>query len=377
MTKKKLKIAVYAIAKNEEKHVMRFCKAAKEADLIVIADTGSTDNTVKLARKAGAIVHNILVTPWRFDVARNTALSLVPADVDVCVSMDLDEILQPGWRDVIEQVWKDDTTRVAYNFDHGNDTPLIQNKIHARSGYVWKWACHEWPMPDRIKEVVEQVDFMMAVHKPDLEKSRKHYLGLLYTCAVEEPLSARHAKFYAAELHGQGFYEKAIAEFNRLLSLDECNHPSERGYAYRMMSRAAHCMGDNQGALDYARKCVTEDPSMRESWCALAWECAYQGRWLESLSAASAALNVHERGNVYLTEDNVWRGLPHAMAATALNELGMLPLAREHAETALDLGVDDKETRARLEEIIKAWENGSEQRSGNPAEHPVSAGDAR
>lgn len=356
-----LKIAVYSISKNEAKHVTRFCKAAKDADLIVIADTGSTDKTVALARKAGATVHEILVTPWRFDVARNTALALVPGDVDVCVSMDLDEILQSGWRGVIERAWKDGVNRIAYNFDNGDDTTLVQNKIHSRSGYVWKWMCHEWPLPDRIEEVVATVDFTMAIHKPDLNKCRKQYLNLMYACAIEEPESARHSKYYARELHVQGYFEKAISEFNRLLNLDECKDPSERGYAYRMMSRAAHFMGDGQSALGYARKCVSEDPGMRESWCTLAWECGQQELWLESLSAASAALNIKGRGNFYVTEDNVWYGLPHELAALALDKLGITALAREHAEAALALGVELEASREKLKLILNPSEPDHEQ----------------
>lgn len=73
-----MKIAVYAISKNEEKFVKRFCESAKDADLILIADTGSTDDTVALARNCGAVVHDICITPWRFDDARNAALALVP-----------------------------------------------------------------------------------------------------------------------------------------------------------------------------------------------------------------------------------------------------------------------------------------------------------
>ena len=42
---RKLKIAVYAISKNEEEFVNRFCDSAKDADIILIADTGSTDVT--------------------------------------------------------------------------------------------------------------------------------------------------------------------------------------------------------------------------------------------------------------------------------------------------------------------------------------------
>ena len=85
-----MKIAVYAICKNEEQFVRRFCESAKQADLILIADTGSSDNTVDLAKECGATVYNINVRPWRFDKARDTALNLIPGDFDVCISLDLD-----------------------------------------------------------------------------------------------------------------------------------------------------------------------------------------------------------------------------------------------------------------------------------------------
>lgn len=125
-----MKICVYAISKNEEMFVERFCTSAADADMIIIADTGSTDGTVELARKHGAIVNEICVTPWRFDDARNAALALIPKDIDVCVSLDLDEELQPGWREEIERVWKKDTTRLTYGFDWGCGIVFKYEKIH-------------------------------------------------------------------------------------------------------------------------------------------------------------------------------------------------------------------------------------------------------
>jgi len=99
-----MKIAIYAISKNEEEFVKRFYESAKNADLVLIADTGSTDNTVSLARSLGITVHDIAVKPWRFDKARDTALNLIPGDFDVCISLDLDEVMEPGWREEIERV---------------------------------------------------------------------------------------------------------------------------------------------------------------------------------------------------------------------------------------------------------------------------------
>jgi glycosyltransferase involved in cell wall biosynthesis len=144
-----LKIVVYAIAKEEIRHVARFVDGARDADLIVVADTGSTDGTVEALRRAGAEVHSIFVSPWRFDDARNAALALTPADADVCVSLDLDEVLQPGWRAALEQAWTAKATRARYRFvaswnaDGSPGLTFWNERIHARSGYRWRMPIHE------------------------------------------------------------------------------------------------------------------------------------------------------------------------------------------------------------------------------------------
>ncbi len=76
-----MRIAAYTIALNEEKHVHRWLEATKDADIRVVADTGSTDRTVQLLQGApNVIVHQISVQPFRFDDARNAALALLPVD---------------------------------------------------------------------------------------------------------------------------------------------------------------------------------------------------------------------------------------------------------------------------------------------------------
>src|SRR5579871_5797860 len=100
-----MRIVVYAIALNEVIHVSRFLETCAAADEIIVSDTGSTDGTVEALRAGGATVHSISIKPWRFDVARNASLSLLPMDADVCIALDLDEVLIPGWRDEIEARW--------------------------------------------------------------------------------------------------------------------------------------------------------------------------------------------------------------------------------------------------------------------------------
>ena len=87
-----MKIAVYAIAKNEEKFVDRWYNSMKEADEIFVCDTGSKDNTAEKLKRLGAKVKRINIEPWRFDRARNESLEFVDEDVDICVCTDLDEV---------------------------------------------------------------------------------------------------------------------------------------------------------------------------------------------------------------------------------------------------------------------------------------------
>ena len=83
-----VKICVYAICKDESKFAERWMRSMSEADEIFVLDTGSQDNTVQLLREAGAKVWEEKIVPWRFDVARNRSLELVPEDTDICVCTD-------------------------------------------------------------------------------------------------------------------------------------------------------------------------------------------------------------------------------------------------------------------------------------------------
>ena len=132
----KYKVCVYGICKNEEKFVKRWYESMKEADAIFVLDTGSTDNTVKLLKEFGVNVRTSKIEPWRFDVARNKSLDLIPDDYDICVCTDLDEVFEKGWRKYLEDSWVGSTSRARYNYNWSlddNNRPLVNfytDKIH-------------------------------------------------------------------------------------------------------------------------------------------------------------------------------------------------------------------------------------------------------
>jgi glycosyltransferase involved in cell wall biosynthesis len=86
-------LSVCFIARNEEKNLPRALASVRDvADEIIVADTGSTDHTVKISQESGAIVCHF---PWRddFSAARNFAIS--HARGDWILWMDADEELLP------------------------------------------------------------------------------------------------------------------------------------------------------------------------------------------------------------------------------------------------------------------------------------------
>lgn len=345
-----MKIAVYAISKNEEAFVKRFCDSTKDADLILIADTGSTDNTIEIAKECGAVVHNISVKPWRFDVAREASLTLVPADYDVCICLDLDEVLEPGWREEVERLWENNTTRLKYKYDWGSGVIFYSDKIHSRSGYRWKHPCHEILVPTTgFTENYAWTDKQLVTHLPDNTKSRGQYIDLLSISVKEDPECPRNRFYYARELTFYGRWVESIIELKQYLELPNATWANERSYAMRLLAKA-HTEINNKGeAIKWARLSVAEDPTVRDSWVALS-ETAYSQRlWAESYFAAVSALNISQRAFVY-TEDPInWAEKPYDLACIAAWNLGFKEQSIEFCKKALEFNPAD----SRLIENLK------------------------
>ena len=181
-----MKICVYAICKNESKHIKRWYESMKEADEIYVLDTGSTDNSVELLKKFGVIVKEKQYKNFAFDEARNDALKMVKSDADIVVSTDLDEVFNKGWRNTLESIWTDNTDRVKYNLNYTFDSKgnslmsYYISKIHTRNNYKWVNKVHEVLefTLDR-KENILTTDKIEINHYKDISKDRSYYLKLL------------------------------------------------------------------------------------------------------------------------------------------------------------------------------------------------------
>lgn len=333
-----MRVAVYAIAKNEEQHVSRWAASAVDADYLSILDTGSTDGTVDRAASLGVNVWQRTYDPWRFDTARNDSLGALPDNIDMCIALDMDEVLAPGWRTHIEQAFTDGITRPRYQYtwSWNGTTPGLQyggDKIHTRHGYTWRHPVHEVITP--LGEERQGWYGLEIHHHPDRGKSRGHYLPLLALSVEEDPCDDRNAHYYARELLYADRPDEATTEFVRHLNLPTAIWAPERARSMRYLYQLT-------GDVDWLLQARATCPERREPLVDLALHYYRTGDWQASLAAAVAALRIRVKPLDYLCEEFAWGGMPHDLAAVAAHNLGYVHEARFHGMRALQLDPYDE-----------------------------------
>jgi hypothetical protein len=298
------RIAVATIAKDEEQFVERWAASADGADGLFIADTGSSDGTVALARSLGIHVSEIEVRPWRFDRARNAGLEAIPEDYDIVITLDMDEVLAPGWREALEAAPPAERYTYLYTWSfHSDGSPDVQfvaDRCHARKGWRWRMPVHEVLEPIGGGTVPTADGGFAIEHHPDPAKSRAQYLPLLALAVEEAPWDDRMAHYYGRELLFAGRWAEAREQLVRHLALPSAVWPDERAQSYRFIARI-----DDNPEPWLLRACA-EAPWRREPWLDLAHHYNDHGMPLQASGAVARALTITDRRPTYITEAAAW-----------------------------------------------------------------------
>jgi glycosyltransferase involved in cell wall biosynthesis len=307
-------VAVHTITLNEAEHLPRWAESADDADLLMIADTGSTDATLDVAHELDIEVANIWVSPWRFDLARNAGLALLPASIDVVITLDADEVLVPGWRAKLEESLTDwpDARRWSYDYvwswvegQEGRvpDVQFRADRCFSREGWQWHGAVHEVLQPSSAEtaRVASPVWAGFRIeHFADASKSRGSYLKLLELAVKEEPHNPRQRFYLAREYLFVGQWPAARTTFMEFLAMPEARWPAERAEAYRYLAK----MDDDPER--WLWKAVAEDPGRRDAVVDLVDLYVTQERWEEAGGMAARALRVRTRPGDYMSRARVW-----------------------------------------------------------------------
>lgn len=355
---KDYKVCVYAITKNESKFVKRWYESMKEADKIVVLDTGSTDDTVKLLQDLGVDVHKKEINPWRFDVARNESLKLVPSEYQICVCTDLDEVFEKGWKEKILNSWNEDTTRLRYTYNWSFDeynmpaTTFLLNKIHLRDKYVWKHPVHEVLSPlDNEKESVCK-DIILN-HYPDRSKSRSSYLPLLELSVKEDSEDDRNIHYLGREYMYYKMWDKCIETLEKHLSLKSATWKDERCASMRFIARSYRAKSDDKTAETWYLKAIDEAPYLREDYVELAYLYYEKEDYLNAYYYLKRAFEITDKSDSYINEVFAWNSFIYDLLSVCAFNLKLYREALENVRIALSKDKNNIRLQVNLELMEK------------------------
>ncbi|RXZ33128.1 glycosyltransferase family 2 protein [Oxalobacteraceae bacterium CAVE-383] len=135
-----MKLSVILITKNEAFHLQACLESVAFADQLVVVDSGSTDNTVEIARGAGAQV--IQTADWPgFGPQKNRALAA--AEGDWILSLDADERVTPELAAEIQAILALPQPAEAY-------------EIPRKSWYCGRFIRHAGWTPDYVTRLIRR-----------------------------------------------------------------------------------------------------------------------------------------------------------------------------------------------------------------------------
>ena len=279
------KICVYAICKNELQFIENWLASMSEADYIVVLDTGSTDGTYERLLEDPRVykVEQKIITPWRFDTARNESMKLIPEDANICVCTDFDELFESGWADILRSKWIAGKHKVAwykYAWRHDAEGKPIKifkyEKIHDNDNWRWVYPVHEnleYIGNERLTELnlLDLFEEVYLHHYMDDTKPRSSYLDLLEIRKQEWPqeLATRNYLIQAYMHNGENL--KCMQEIQETFDIfgKEIN-PEVGSSLYLFMGDAARALGLTSVAeLAYSNAIKTQ-PDYVEQYLALA-----------------------------------------------------------------------------------------------------------
>ena len=211
-------LAAALIVKNEAAVLGACLESIKGVvDEIIVVDTGSTDESVEIARRHGAIVHE---HPWTGDFSEARNEGLERATCDWILYIDADERLDPIDRATVEEALRD-APEVAFRLllrPNSRSTPYREYRVWRNDPRIrFEGVIHEKIIPG-IQRVADQdgrdiglVDLLLTHVGYEGDQTHKHRrnLPLLRRQLEAEPHNLFNLHHLFRVLDGLGEHEEA------------------------------------------------------------------------------------------------------------------------------------------------------------------------
>lgn len=284
-----LKISVCMIVKNEESCLEKCLSSVKEADEIVILDTGSSDKTEEIARKYTDKCY-FREYEWEdsFCKARNKALSKVTGDW--IISIDADEYLEVDHiKKIREDIKKAEklgkkTIDVILTADRTREEHYFPRIFKKCPEVFWQGNIHNYLniAEHNRSSIVIYYGYSLA-HQTDPDRAFR-----ILKKEVETNSKCTREKYYLArEYYYRKDYEKAIEIYK--LYLEVAYWAPEMADANLMLARCYRFIGKFEEARMSCLNAIKINTNFKEALLMMA-EMSGPGnkkRWLEFASTAT------------------------------------------------------------------------------------------
>lgn len=231
---------------------------------------------------------------------------MIPEDFDICVSLDLDEVMRPGWKENILKVWNDNTTRLHYTYNWLIENNIAKisfysDKIHKRKGAFWVNPVHEI-VKFHEPETIVTTDDVIIDHYPDKNKSRKSYLPLLELSIKEDPQNDRNMHYLGREYMYYGKWNDAIDTLIKHLKMKSATWSDERCASMRFIARCYKNLQRYDEALMWLEKAIKEAPYLRDPYAEIALLYYSLEDYKMVIYYANKALEINYNPKTYINE---------------------------------------------------------------------------
>ncbi|HEX2956814.1 MAG TPA: glycosyltransferase [Chitinispirillaceae bacterium] len=265
-------LSICMIVKNEAAILGRCLKSiVAAADEIVVVDTGSTDDTIVIARSFGA---KVIEEPWRNDFSFARNISLQYATSSWILWLDADDVVPESSCEKI-RVLKSGVPDKVYGFTIRNQRPgntgteFVQARMFPNNPAIrFERKIHEQMMPDalRIGLKMQKIDIVIEHHgyaAPEVLKLKaSRNLQLLLDEYKAHGPDAVTALEIGDSYQLTGLDDEAYRWYYTTIEIPGCvsSAPALAGQAYLGLGTIANRKGMHQDAIQYLDKAFQCSP---------------------------------------------------------------------------------------------------------------------
>lgn len=255
------KISAVLIVKNEEALLGRCLESVKDADEIIICDTGSTDNTIEVAKKYTDKVYTDFVWCDDFSAARNHAKS--KATGDWILSIDADEFCHDfsEVRRVVELATTS-AIRCTLIAEGRTDLEFTFARLFRNIPEIrWEEPVHNHLNISGEGERVGDVKITFG-WSPAHDKDPNRALRILEKAAKQDP-TPRRLYYLGREYWYKKEYEKCVLTLGRQVQIDRWD--AQRADGFLIMSQAFSKLGRDDDARDACAQAIIINSDFKEA----------------------------------------------------------------------------------------------------------------